>query len=88
MVRRNPIELGRLRDENSDLERETRRQRGIIQELETRLAGMSSTAAKAMTESGEAPCGGCREVVAVVDAYRCFHCEIWFCRDCGRDHFR
>lgn len=84
-VRRNPIELDRLRDEKSNLERETQRQRGLIRELEARIAEMSST--RTLAETGETPCGGCRKVVTPVDGYRCFHCGLWFCRDCGRDHF-
>ncbi len=87
MIRRNPVELDRLRDENSDLERETQRQRGIIQGLEARLAELSSSSAKTMSKHGEAPCKGCKQVVVVVQAYRCFHCGLWFCRECGREHF-
>ena len=87
MIRRNSIEIDRLRDENYDLRRETQRQRGLIQGLEDRLAELSSSASKTMFKYGETPCGGCGQTVAVLQAYRCFHCGLWFCRECSREHF-
>jgi len=30
------------------------------------------------------PCG---RKVSIKRMFRCFHCGIWFCRVCGREHF-
>jgi len=29
----------------------------------------------------------CNKDVELMAAYRCLHCGIWFCRECGEEHF-
>lgn len=86
-MRQSALVADLLRSENYDLKQEVDRQRNVIRELEARLAELSSDASKVMLEHGEAPCEGCRQTVAVAQAYRCFRCGLWFCRECGQEHF-
>lgn len=32
-------------------------------------------------------CGGCGKLAVIWAQFRCFHCGIYYCQNCAKDHF-